>query len=459
MHFLGSMGTAWTNRLFARVDITALVYFRIVFGGIMAWEVVRFIQNGWISRYFIQPKFHFTYFGFGWVHPLPGLGMYWLFGVLGLLSLCILFGLAYRLSAALFFAGFTYAFLVDEARYLNHFYFVCLLSFLAIFVPAHWKFSVDAMLRPGIASEQAPAWTLWMLRAQMGIVYFYGGVAKLNADWVQGWPLRLWLGENFDLPILWRYRGEPWLAIGMSYAGLAMDLLAVPLLLWRRTRWPMFTVLALFHLTNATIFDIGIFPWLSLAATALFFAPDWPRRAVEFARIRLPGGKRFDEAVEAPREDPPRYRKATLVALAVYFAFQVFIPLRHWLYPGPVAWSEEGHRFSWRMKLRDKGGNISFTISNPETGESRSVELARYLDDWQISAMGPRPDMVLQFANYLADRETQPGHRRVEVRANLKVSLNGRKARHLIDPMVNLAAEKETLFSAPWILPFSNPPR
>ena len=106
--------------------------------------------------------------------------MYVHFGGLGLLCILILLGLWYRAAMILFFLGFTYIFLLEQALYLNHFYFISLLSFLMIFVPAHHALSVDAHRSPELRSETTPAWSLWMLRAQIGIVYFYGGLAKLN---------------------------------------------------------------------------------------------------------------------------------------------------------------------------------------------------------------------------------------------------------------------------------------
>ena len=62
-----------------------------------------------------------------------------------------------------------------------------------------------------------------------------------------------------------------------SYGGLLLDLLAVPLLLWRRTRLLTFVALILFHINNAYMFSIGIFPWLMIAATTIYFDPAWPK--------------------------------------------------------------------------------------------------------------------------------------------------------------------------------------
>ncbi len=445
----------FADRLFAPVDIASLVYFRIAFGLILLVNVQRYFANGWIRLEFIRPRFHFTYYGFGWVHPWPGNGMYIHFAALGVLAFFIAIGFAYRVSAILFFLGFTYTFLLEESVYLNHYYFVGLVSFLMIFVPAHHKFSVDAWLRPNLASDFAPAWSLWILRGQMGVVYFFGGIAKINWDWLQGWPLRLWLPHDLTLPIVSAVRDQAWLALFFSYSGLLLDLLAVPLLLWRRTRVFMFCVLALFHLTNLSLFEIGIFPWFATAMTALYFEPDWPRSVMRWM-VKAMGGSPAPAPV-APAGMTPRFRGAILAGLAVYSAVQILVPLRHWLYPGNPAWTEEGHRFSWRMKLHDKQGSMTFTFTDPENGRSWEADIAHYLPPFQYNKMAWRPDMILQFANYLADRETKRGHQRLEVRADVELGLNGREAQPIVDPTVDLAAQQPSLWPKPWITKLTAP--
>ena len=133
--------------LFEPVDISFLVFFRILFGGIMLWEVYRYFSYGWISRYYVEPVVNFTYYGFSWVKPWPGRGMYIHFFVLGLAAACVMAGFLYRIATPVFFLAFTYTFLLDQTRYLNHFYLVCLVSFLMCFLPAELAFSVDALLR------------------------------------------------------------------------------------------------------------------------------------------------------------------------------------------------------------------------------------------------------------------------------------------------------------------------
>src|SRR6476660_6790851 len=194
---VAAYGSTMTGRLvaalFKPVDISFLVFFRVLFGGIMLWEVYRYFTNGWINRYFVEPAVTFSYYGFSWVKPWPGRGMYIHFFVLGLAAACVMIGFLYRIAAPVFFLTFTYFFLLDQTRYLNHFYLVCLISFLMCFLPAARAFSVDALLRRSIHSDVVPAWTLWLLRAQVGIPYFYGGIAKLNSDWIHGEPMRTWL--------------------------------------------------------------------------------------------------------------------------------------------------------------------------------------------------------------------------------------------------------------------------
>jgi vitamin K-dependent gamma-carboxylase len=280
---------ALRSRLFAPVDIASLVYFRVAFGAIMLWEVWRYFDRGWIDRYYVEPTFYFTYYGFDWVRPWPaGWMMDAHFYALAVLAVLIILGLWYRVSAALFFIGFTYIFLLDQSRYLNHFYLISILGFLLIFIPAHRAFSIDAARRPDTRSDTAPAWSLWILRAQIAILYLYGGLAKLNGDWLRGEPMREWLAERTDFPLIGRWFTEEWMVYLFSYGGLLLDLFIVPFLLWKRTR-PFALLAALaFHLTNNELFPIGIFPWLAIAATLLFLPPEWPRLVLSGKRLPMP---------------------------------------------------------------------------------------------------------------------------------------------------------------------------
>lgn len=483
------------NRLFAPIPIWPLVYLRIAFGAVMMWEVWRYFNNGWIHRYYIQPEFFFTYYGFDWVRPWPGEWMYVHFHVMGALAFCILIGLSYRLVMPLFFAAFTYVFLLDQTNYLNHFYLISLISFLMIFIPAHRAFSVDALLRPVIRSRTAAGWTLYIIVFQISVAYFYGGIAKLNGDWLQGEPMRMWLAARTDFPVIGHFFTEEWMVFLFSYGGLLLDLFIVPLLLWRRTRWLAVMVLLAFHLTNHHLFSIGIFPWFMMAVIPLYFPPHWwaglPDAALSLtSRLRLPGQIKPQPALAGdavPGNLPPVWMETRalpfenslasgggipepqaitaagqhflLAALALYCAFQLLLPLRHFLYPGNVSWTEQGHNFSWHMKLRDKSGRAEFLVIDRTSNLTWQALPEDFLTRRQVSKLPDSPDMILLFSHYLAEKARAAGYEHVEVYAEVQVSLNGRERAWLIDPMVNLAAQPRTVLAADWILPLNMPLR
>jgi vitamin K-dependent gamma-carboxylase len=450
--------------LFEPVDISFLVFFRILFGGIMLWEVYRYFTHGWITRYYVEPALTFTYYGFSWVKPWPGRGMYIHFFVLGLAAACVMVGFLYRFAAPVFFLGFTYFFLLDQTRYLNHFYLVCLISFLMCFLPAERAFSVDGLLRRKIRSDVAPAWTLWLLRAQVGIPYFYGGIAKLNSDWIHGGePMRSWLRPLTGMPGGSVFAGD-WVVYSFVIGGLMLDLLVVPLLIWRRTRPFALAAAILFNLINAVIFDIGIFPWLMLGALLIYFPPDLPRR---FARAFMSPAEVFDnpqpsQASVSPKTNGERRslstsQKLVLGLLASYLFVQLLLPLRHYLYPGNVSWTEEGHNLAWHMKLRTKSGEAVFTITHPRSGQTWTIKPKDYLKPHQLMKVITKPDLLLQFAHYLAAEKRREGYEDVEVRAHVMVSLNGRQPQLLIDPNVDLVKEQVSLLPARWIVPLTTP--
>jgi hypothetical protein len=443
-------GSSLGERLFAPVDIAWLVFFRLAFGGLMLVEAVRYFWRA--GEYYLEPEYLFTYLGFDWVKPWPGPGMYIHLALLGLCAAAIAAGLFYRVASALFCLGFTYVFLLDQARYLNHFYLIALLAFLLVFLPAHRALSLDAARRPSLRAASVPAWTLWLIRAQLAIVYFYAGVAKVNDDWLHAEPLLHWLRQRSRYPLIGPLLAEEWMAWFMSYGALLFDLLAAPLLLWRRTRSPMLVLAILFHLANMVLFSIGIFPYLMIAATLLFLPPGWPRRIGPLRRAL-----ERETAGAPPYSLPgPARRRLITAAIGLYLAVQVLVPLRHHLYPGRVDWTEEGHRFSWRMKLRGKDGWIRFQVTNLDSGKSWIVNPADRLTPRQVNKMAGVPDMILQYAHHLASEQRAKGAR-VRVQARARVSLNGRRHQLIADTAVDLAAEPRSLLPARWIRPLTTP--
>lgn len=396
------------------------------------WEVVRYFRHHWIEAYYTGKQLYFTYPFFSWVHPWPTLELMQLhFAFMGVCALLVAIGLFYRFASIGLFLSFAYVFLLEQARYLNHFYFVVLLLITMMFVPAHRMWSVDRLRAPSLprANEQ---WALWALRAQFGITYLYGGIAKLNGDWLSGHPLQEWVADG-------------WMGIALSFAGLLLDIAFVPLLLCRRTRVIGFALAVAFNGTNAYLFHIGIFPWLMIAGTLLFFDADWP--------ARLMNNEQYSMKQENVLFNITTGKKLLAAFLGVFFLVQLLVPFRHLLYEGSVHWTEEGHLFSWHMKLRSKSGDVRFIIHEPSTQRILDVNPAAFLTKNQIAKMSARPDLILQFAHFLRDHFAEQGIVEPEVYAESFATLNHHPQQRLIDPTVDLAKVQWSLRHAEWILP------
>ena len=451
--------------LFKSVDSAFLVVFRIGFAVIMFLEIMRYWSNDWIRLFYIEPGFYFKYYGFEWIHPWPGDGMYFHFIALGILAIFIGIGFLYRISALLFFLAFSYLFLLDQARYLNHFYLVILLSFLLIILPANRNFSIDAKLWPKLKSGTVPAWTIWLLRAQFEIVYIYAGLVKINSDWLNLEPLRMWLSTRSDMPFMGELYTQDWAIAIAAYGVILLHVVGAPLLLWKRTRLAVFIIYAAFHTLNHFTFNIGIFPWITLFGTLVFFDPDWPlqlkNKIVQFFN---PADREIAEAGIKAVDDHPAIttsslpQNSTLIFFGVWLTYQIFFPLRHFLYPSNVSWTEQGHRFAWQMKLRDKRGFADFTVLDPKSKQTWYVEPEPYLTKKQARKMPTQPDMILQFAHFLEDKWQQDyGLDKVEIRVNNYVSLNGREPVPLVNPSIDLTTIERNLCPADWILPLHEP--
>lgn len=436
--------------MFRPVDVASIAAFRFMFGAVMVWEVTRFFNHDWIRKYYIEPEFYFKYFGFSWIEPWGGDGMYIHFIVVGLVAACVALGFLYRLSSVILFLGFSFWFLLDQTRYLNHLYLVMILTFLMIFIPAHRNFSLDTRIWPGIRKQTISAWYLFLLRFQIGLVYFYAGIAKLNSDWLRGEPLRQWLPKRSDLSLIGPFLETEFAVWFFSYGGLLFDLFVVPALLWKKTRVPAFLACVFFHSMNKWMFNIGIFPVVMLAATLIFFPADWPRK---FLRFASGNNNLFKLTTKEHLSVGPNKKKIMMAFLGLFMFFQVFMPLRHFLYPGNVHWTEEGHRFAWHMKLRTKRANVQFYAHDPVSGKTWMVDQSDFLTNKQMSKVGRWPDMCLQFAKFLKDEIKDQGYPLIEIKVHSVARLNDHPKTLIIDPEIDLASQPRNLWPAKWILP------
>ncbi len=431
----------WRAAAAVPVDPGSLAVVRIVLGAVGVLSAVRIVAYGWIDALYSGPAHRFTYLGFDWM-PQPGrLGMWVLVAGLAAASIALAFGWRTRLAAAGVLVALGWIELIDATTYLNHYWFLTLVAGLGIVVPLGAGASLDAR-RAGGPRTVARGW-VWLLRFQVGVVYASAGLAKLQADWlVDALPLRLWLPAREATPLVGGLLAAPVTAHVLAIAGAVFDVSIVPLLLWRRSRpfaWP---ALVAFHLATWVLFPIGVFPWVMIGASTVFFAPDWPRRLVARWRTR-------PVPVPVP---PSRGRVAPhwlAVGAGIWVAVQLFLPLRHLLYPGDHRWTGQGYRFAWNVLLTEKAGTVTFLVTDPATGRNWVADATIMYTRTQLRAMSTEPDLIHQAAMAIAAEEGGD----VEVRADAWVSLNGRPAERLIDPTVDLASQPRNPWSDAWILP------
>lgn len=438
------------------VDSASLSVFRVALGIAVACFAWKTMTTPIIVNDFIKPQFHLTYLGFEWVKPWPGEGMYALFAAMFASGVGVATGVCYRLSAAVLLYTFTHAFLIERTLYNNHYYLIILLSLIANVIPLHRGWSVSSAMHPERYRATFPGWMLQLVRFQIGVVYFYGGIAKLDGDWLRGQPMGMWLDEQTGMPILGPWLGLSFMPMLFSVAGLLIDLLAVPLLCWKRTRIWMYAVLVMFHLLNSTIFTIGFFPWLMIVETLIFFPPDWPRKL-----FGIPGAVSVQSAVSVQRVSTQLAksvgirRRILAAGIGLYVVIQVIVPFRHLLVPGNASWTEYGQLFSWRMMLRQKLTGMRFLATDPKTGESQEIDIREYLTPRQAMQMSRDPDLIVQFAGLLAEDYRRRGVPDMQIRAKVLASLNGRRPQLLIDPEVDLAQERRSVLPLRWVMPLT----
>lgn len=431
-----------------------LAFFRILFGCICLVATCRFAAKGWITELYVVPSFHFKYFGFSWVEPLPQPGMYALYALMGLSAAFVALGYATRAALFLFFVSFTYAELIDQTTYLNHYYLVSLLTLLLLAVDSDvcWSLSARSGCRNRVQTAKVPAWNYWVFRAQMALVYGFAGLAKLNGDWLlRAEPLKRWLESYSEVPLVGVGLGSAHFAFAASWASALFDLSVAALLLFPKTRMFSFLLLLVFHLVIWLLFPVGIFSFVMIAAATLFLSPDWPRRWA----LRMGS---TDPQQPAAHGDVSQFTLSgpKTLLLGLYFAAQLALPLRHLLYPGWVNWTEEGFRFAWRVMLIEKTAQAEFRVRPVGSEREITVFPRDELTRFQHRQMVTQPDMIQQYARHLSIRYASNDGRPAEVFVDAWAALNGRPSQRYIDPNINLAAEPRSLVPKSWILPLDS---
>lgn len=429
--------------LFQRIDNSSLLLFRIFFGILVSLECYGAMATGWIKRTLIEPSFTFNFIGFEWLQPLPGNGMYFYFFLMGTLGVCIALGYKYRVSIIAFFILWSAVYLMQKTSYNNHYYLLALISFLMCFLPANKGASLDAKKNLGLQSKTMYAYVKWVIVLQLLIVYTYASVAKLYGDWLDFGMVELLMKGKADYYVIGDFLQQHWVHVIMGTFGILFDLLVIPALLYKPTRKIAFILSIFFHLFNAIVFQIGIFPFLSLAFTVFFFEPETIRNI--FFKTK--------EVHKPTMVSNPKNKNILIAFFATYFIFQLFLPIRHHFITDNVLWTEEGHRLSWRMMLRSRRGSVLFKVKNKETNKEIYVKQDKYLTQKQRARVASYPDFMWQFAQRLKKEYKEKGEDIAVYAINSKISINGRNMQPFIDPKIDLANESWSHFKHhDWIL-------
>ncbi|GAA4274463.1 HTTM domain-containing protein [Aquimarina gracilis] len=435
-------------------EAAPLAVFRIFFGIMMLLSIIRFWSYGWIDKLYIQPKLFFSYYGFEFIKPIAEY-TYLIFALCALSAIFVTLGYKYRIAIITFFLGFTYIELMDKTTYLNHYYFISLLSFLMIFLPANAYYSLDARIK-GISFQQIPKWSIDTIKLLLGIVYFYAGLAKLNSDWLlKAMPLKIWLPSKYSIPLLGDLMHQEWVHYLFSYTGAVYDLTVPFLLLYKRTRIFAFVLVVVFHVLTRVLFPIGMFPYIMIVSTLIFFDANLHHKILQFISKLFRIDKHFYDSGTTLLFTQKR-DKIVLSILSVFFVIQLLLPFRYLLYPGELFWTEEGFRFSWRVMLIEKAGYANFKIVDSKTGKRFYVDNDDFLTSFQQKQMATQPDFILQYAHYLKKHFEEEGYQNVEVYVESYVGLNGRLSTQYIDPEVDLGKQKESFKHKNWIIPFKD---
>ncbi|MGB1699682.1 MAG: HTTM domain-containing protein, partial [Nannocystaceae bacterium] len=428
-----------------RVSASSLVVLRVCVGVAISVEALRYIVNDWVRSHLVDPVFHFAYPGLGWVAPSSFLVMNALLCGLVVLGALLAAGWRTRWVAAINLVGWAYVIAIDRALYLNHHYLV--LNLLLV-----WCLMPEVRRRGTVRF-------LWVggVRALLLVVYVWAGVSKFDADWAAGVPVAMGTGGLRVIPWIGPLLISRPFVIGTSWALILIEIGAPVWLVLRRTRpWAM-AAFASFHVATAFFYEIGIFPWVSLALLSTWLSPSW-------ASGRRGGGAdasgEEDSASTITGGRDASWRRRVFMAFVVV---HMVAPARALLVGGNLAWNGGAQIASWRLLTAQKTGWCRFEVVDVNTKERSQVSPLQELTVWQAGKLARNPDMIVTFARHLAERVRTAGAGPVKVFVHSGVSLNGRVPSPVFDPELNVVpefteSERAPLVAAAHVLPLETEP-
>ncbi|MEQ3690770.1 MAG: HTTM domain-containing protein [Flavobacterium sp.] len=428
------------NSLFKSIDNSPLIAFRIFFGFLIACESFGAILTGWVKKVLIDPQFTFSFIGLEWLQPLPNNLMYIYFAGMGLVGVCIMLGLKYRYSIITYTLLWAGVYFMQKSSYNNHYYLLLLISFCMIFLPANKHTSLDVKFGFVEKKLTMPKWVSLLFITQIIIVYFYASIAKIYPDWLDGTFTKNLLQGTTTRPFFLDLFSQKWFYLFIAYAGILFDLLIIPLFLFKSTRTIALICSVIFHLFNAITLQIGIFPFFALTFILFFYEPETIRKLFFKKKPVVLTTEELDFSSS----------KIVKYLFFPYIIIQLILPLRHHFIEGDVFWTEEGHRLSWRMMLRERSGYIIIKIKDNRTNETFIYDYHKNLSNKQARQLATKPDFIWQYCQRI---KKEFEGKDISIFIDCKNSINRKPLKTLIDPKTDFAKAKwDYFFHNEWLI-------
>ena len=284
-----------------------------------------------------------------------------------------------------------------------------------------------------------PYWIPFVFITQIILLYFYASIAKLYPDWLNGTFTKNLLQGTTTKPFFLNLFSKSWFYMFIAYAGILFDLVITPLLLIKKTRNVAFLLSIVFHIFNAIVLHIGIFPFFALSFILFFYEPE------TIQNLFFKNKPTISEV-----------HQSTSGALLFKFLFipfliiQLMLPLRHHFIKGDVLWTEEGHRLSWRMMLRERSGYLIIKIVDNKTKKETVYNYHNNLSSKQARQLPTKPDFIWQYCQRIKNEYTG---KNISIYLDCKNSVNRGPYKTLIDPTVDFTKAKWDYFGHNnWVL-------
>jgi vitamin K-dependent gamma-carboxylase len=454
------------RQLYQPIHPGSLALFRILFGIIILIEGT--LLEPYIVDSLTQSEFRMTYDFFHWIEIMTPENLSILFKVFYLASVMVVLGIFYRIAIVTVFLTWTYIFLLDIGHYNNHMYLFSLVAFILCFSNCNQWFSLRRWFTGDKKQIMVPKWQLSTLKFQVLILYVFAGIVKINWDWLNGYPVRIW-GQNWtEHEWLNNILSSESSIYFISYFGILYDLFIVFILSAKnkKVKYIGVALSLLFHVTNFYLLNIGMFPFFGLAVLALYFNPSWPQDWLDRVKARL---KSKQNSVSELAVKNVGYRGGRGILKPIFFIllisfvlYQSLYPIRPFINPGNASWNGAGHRFSWRMLLQDRDEAARFRIVIEEEGIDQYLELydENYMNNRQFKRLIRTPKQVKRFAFHIQNMMQENGLKsELKIYAEIWKSLNNREIELLLDPNYNLLESPYSDFGqADYVLDFKDTP-